>query len=131
MQVAAGGIAEDGKHTSLPSADRSFGPSMNKPAGKGARFIILNAVTKDGWVKNAQLVFQAQRRTGDYHGSMDEENFSNWFITQLLPNILITRSLLWITRHTTTCFLKMVSLHYRAKKCVLQQWFAREQHSLQ
>src|SRR6266446_3444581 len=28
---------------------------------------------------------------------------------------LITRSLLWRMRHTTTCFLKMVSLHYRAK----------------
>lgn len=70
-----------------PRLARSFGPYMNKPAGKGERFIILNAVTKDGWVKNAQLVFQAHRRTGDYHGAMDEDNFSKWFITQLLPNI--------------------------------------------
>jgi len=58
-----------------PRLDRSFGPSINKPAGKGERFIILNAVTKDGWVKNAQLVFQAHRRTGDYHGASLPDTF--------------------------------------------------------
>ncbi len=63
------------------------GPDVNKPAGKGERLIVVNAITHDGWVKNAQLVFQAKKRTGDYHGQMDWGNFSKWFTEQLLPNI--------------------------------------------
>jgi len=63
------------------------GPDVNKPAGKGERLIVVNAITSDGWVKNARLVFEAKKRTGDYHGQMDWGNFSKWFTEQLLPNI--------------------------------------------
>ena len=63
------------------------GPWVNKPSGKGPRVIVVNAITADGWVKNAQLVFDANRRTGDYHGQMNWDNFSKWFEVQLLPNI--------------------------------------------
>jgi len=63
------------------------GPWVNKPSGKGPRLIIVHAITKDGWVDGAQLVFDANRRTGDYHGQMNWENFSKWFENQLLPNI--------------------------------------------
>jgi len=63
------------------------GPWVNKPTGKGVRLIIVNAITKSGWVPNAKLVFQAKKSTGDYHGQMDYKNFSKWFKEQLLPNI--------------------------------------------
>jgi transposase len=63
------------------------GPWVNKPSGKGPRFIIVHAITKDGWVDGADLVFEAKKRTGDYHGQMDWENFSKWLSNQLLPNI--------------------------------------------
>ena len=63
------------------------GPDVNKPAGKGERLIVVNAITLDGWVNNAQLVFEAKKRTGDYHGQMDCGNFSRWFTEQLLPSI--------------------------------------------
>lgn len=63
------------------------GPDVNKPAGKGERLIVVNAITSEGWVKNARLVFEAKKRTGDYHGQMDWGNFSKWFTEQLLPNI--------------------------------------------
>lgn len=63
------------------------GPWVNKPSGVGPRLIIVNAITRDGWVDGAQLVFEAKKRTGDYHGQMDWENFSRWFTTQLMPNI--------------------------------------------
>lgn len=63
------------------------GPEVNKPAGKGQRLIVVDAITREGWVQNARLVFEAKKRTGDYHGQMDWENFSKWFIEQLLPNI--------------------------------------------
>ena len=63
------------------------GPWVNKPSGKGPRVIVVNAITVNGWVNKAQLVFDANRRTGDYHGQMNWGNFSKWFKTQLLPNI--------------------------------------------
>jgi len=63
------------------------GPWVNKPSGKGPRVIVIHAITVNGWVDNAQLVFEANKRTGDYHGQMNWGNFSQWFETQLLPNI--------------------------------------------
>jgi DDE superfamily endonuclease len=63
------------------------GPWVNKPSGKGPRLIIVHAMTVSGWVQGAELVFEAAKRTGDYHGQMNWENFSTWFSGQLLPNI--------------------------------------------
>jgi transposase len=63
------------------------GPWVNKPSGKGPRLIIVHAMTGLGWVPGAELIFEAAKRTGDYHGQMNWENFSMWFSDQLLPNI--------------------------------------------
>ena len=63
------------------------GPWIQKPTGKGERLIILNAITVDGWVPNAKIVFKSTRKTGDYHGQMDGELFRKWFTEALLPNI--------------------------------------------
>lgn len=63
------------------------GPWVNKPSGKGPRLSIVHAMRLSGWVQGAELVFEAAKRTGDYHGQMNWENFSTWFSDQLLPNI--------------------------------------------
>ncbi len=63
------------------------GPWVNKPSGVGPRLIVVNAMTKDGWVDGAELVFEAKKRTGDYHGQKNWDNFSKWFLLQLLKNI--------------------------------------------
>ena len=63
------------------------GPWVQKPTGKGERLIIINAISSTGWVKNAKLVFQSKRKTGDYHGQMNSELFQKWFSEKLLPNI--------------------------------------------
>jgi transposase len=63
------------------------GPWVHTPSGKGPRLIIVHAMTTAGWVPGAQLVCQAKRRTGDYHGQMDFVNFRRWFCTSLLPHI--------------------------------------------
>lgn len=60
---------------------------MQKPTGKGERLIIVNAISAGGWVNGAKLVFQAKRKTGDYHGQMDSELFQKWFSEKLIPNI--------------------------------------------
>lgn len=63
------------------------GPWVQKPTGKGERLIIINAITKDGWVENAKVIFKSTRKTGDYHGQMNFYLFKKWFVDQLLPNI--------------------------------------------
>jgi len=63
------------------------GPWVNKPSGKGPRVIVVHAITNSGWVDNARLVFDANKRTGDYHGQMNWGNFSKWFESRLLPDI--------------------------------------------
>jgi len=60
---------------------------IGKPTGKGERLIIMDAITKNGWVPNARLVFKASRKTGDYHSNMNWDNFSRWFQEKLLKNI--------------------------------------------
>src|ERR1700678_4444597 len=52
------------------------GPWVQKPTGKGERLIIINAITKEGWVPGAKLVFKSTRITGDYHGQMNWDLFS-------------------------------------------------------
>lgn len=63
------------------------GPWIQKPTGKGERLIIMNAITKDGWVPGAKVAFKSTRRTGDYHGQMNQTMFTKWFKEKLLPNI--------------------------------------------
>jgi transposase len=63
------------------------GPWIQKPTGKGERLIIMNAITKDGWVPGAKNVFKSTRKTGDYHGQMNAGQFQRWFSEMLLPNI--------------------------------------------
>ena len=63
------------------------GPWVQKPTGKGERLIIINAMSCRGWVKGAKLVFQAKRKTGDYHGQMNAQLFQKWLAEKLLPNI--------------------------------------------
>jgi transposase len=63
------------------------GPWVQKPSGKGPRLILVHAMTVAGWVEGAKLVFQAKKRTGDYHGQMNFENFRKWFVECLLPRL--------------------------------------------
>jgi transposase len=63
------------------------GPWVQKPTGKGERLILLNAITSQGWVPEAKLIFRSTRKTGDYHGQMNYGLFAKWFESQLLPNI--------------------------------------------
>ena len=52
------------------------GPMIQKPTGNGERLIIVNAITKDGWVPNAKLIYKSTKKTGDYHGQMNYEIFN-------------------------------------------------------
>jgi len=110
-----------------PRLDKSFGPYINKPSGKGERFIILNAVTKNGWVDGAQLVFQAKKYSGDYHGSMDEDNFTKWFTVQLLPNIRDNAVIIMDNAPYHNVFQEDGVPSLTSKKIVLQKWLSDNQ----
>ena len=62
------------------------GSGVQQPTGKGSRLIIVHAGTKNGFIPNASLVFQA-KNDGDYHHQMNATLFEKWFREQLLPNI--------------------------------------------
>ncbi len=49
------------------------------PIGKGARYSIIHAGSKDGFVPNAELILVNKELNG--------ENFEKWISEQLLPNI--------------------------------------------
>lgn len=106
------------------------GSLVNVPSGVGARLIILDAIIQDdqaqtyGWVKDAHLHFKSGRRTGDYHGAMDTENFTKWMSNQLLPNIprdslIILDNAPYHNTLTADTFPQSNS-----KKAELQQWLA-------
>lgn len=63
------------------------GPWVQKPTGNGERLVIINAITKSGWIPGVKLVFKSTGKTGDYHGQMNWELFKKWFTEMLLPNI--------------------------------------------
>ena len=60
---------------------------LKGPTGKGSRLIITHAGSKDGFVNGAEMVFQAKKPEGDYHGEMNAACYENWFKEQLIPNI--------------------------------------------
>jgi hypothetical protein len=45
--------------------------------------IIVQAMSSDGWLPKAKLVFQAKKRTGDYHGQMDSANGCDPYMIEL------------------------------------------------
>jgi transposase len=76
---------------------------MVKPSGKGARLVILHAITKDGWLvhdtsvfKNrademsfsCELVYEAKNSDGDYHTNMNGEIFIAWVKNRLFPSFV-------------------------------------------
>lgn len=63
------------------------GPWIQKPTGKGERLIIINAMSASGWISGAKLVFASTRKTGDYHGQVNNSLFMKWFEEKLLINI--------------------------------------------
>lgn len=58
-----------------------------KKISTGTRFILVHAGTKDGFIKNAKLMYKANSTVGDYHSNMSYENYVKWLNEKLLPNL--------------------------------------------
>lgn len=61
--------------------------TCSSKTGDGYRYIVVNAGNQHGFVKNSNLIFKANKKTGDYHENMNRENFEKWFKCALLPNL--------------------------------------------
>ncbi|XP_050351341.1 uncharacterized protein LOC126774055 isoform X2 [Nymphalis io] len=61
--------------------------SFKQHLSKGNCLIIVHAGGMDGFVPNALFMFVTNQKNGDYHESMNYNNFSKWIITQLIPNL--------------------------------------------
>lgn len=106
------------------------GPWINKPSGKGPRLIIVHAITMDGWVDGAELIFKANTGTGDYHGQMNYENFSKWFTDQLFPNIPRRAIIIMDNAKYHNVLADDTFPTPRSRKHELQEWLKNNQPNL-
>jgi transposase len=108
------------------------GSLVNVPSGVGERLIIVDAIIQHdregqyGWVPHAHLHFKSRRRTGDYHGAMNTENFTKWATSQLFPQIprhalIILDNAPYHNTLTAETFPQSTS-----KKAELRQWLERQ-----
>lgn len=72
--------------TPLAWSDESLS-GLFSPVSKGQRLIIIHAGGEHGFVPNAYLRFISHRKTGDYHGDMDFNNYEQWLKERLIPNL--------------------------------------------
>jgi transposase len=70
-------------------SDGSSKCSLQAPASRRKRVIILHAGGSNGWATNGLLVSAKNIKNcaADYHCDMDSALFETWFKNQLLPNI--------------------------------------------
>lgn len=47
---------------------------------KGKRLIIAHIGSVDGFLEDAEWIFEAKKHDGDYHGEMDAHNYEKWFV---------------------------------------------------
>jgi len=57
------------------------------PPGKGARWIVIGAGGRSGWIRDSFVMWKGNIKSEDYHHEMDGEIFEDWFNRRLLPNV--------------------------------------------
>jgi len=90
-------------------------PYVQKPTGSVERLVIINAISSSGWVNGAKLVFQATRKTGDYHGQMNA-SLQKWFREKLIPNIPDNSLIIRPIMHRSIILYQFVHLQHRLVK---------------
>ena len=57
------------------------------PPGKGPRWIMIGAGTKDGWIEGSFKMWKGNVQSEDYHTEMNGDVFKDWMHEHLLPNV--------------------------------------------
>lgn len=67
--------------------DESTSGGLKTPVSKGQYAIIVHAGSEQGFVPNAMLIFKSGQKSGDYHESMNFNNYNKWLREKLIPNL--------------------------------------------
>lgn len=60
---------------------------VKKKSPTNGRYIILHALTWNGFISGTILIFISGTKLGDYQDSMNAESFEHWMLNQLLTNL--------------------------------------------
>jgi hypothetical protein len=74
-------------HTKLKAWSDSSHEGLRKNISKGEMLIILNAGGDNGFVPGTYARWKYTCKTGDYHDSMNYDNYEKWVTRQLIPNL--------------------------------------------
>lgn len=74
-------------HTKPCSWSDDSNEMLTLPVSKGPRAVIVHAGGREGFVKNAMLIFKSGAKSGDYHDDMNFDNFYKWLSEKLIPNL--------------------------------------------
>jgi len=103
--------------------DGTIETAEKTPPGKGPRWILIGAGSKDGWIPNSFRMWKGTVKSEDYHSEMNGDVFYDWVHRYLLPN-MPANGVLVIDRATYHLALtedsKMAT--QTAKKEVLVEW---------
>jgi transposase len=99
---------------------------LERPSGKGRRWCFIHAMSKTGLLPNCFLIFEGQKRTGDYHGSFNFEVFYPWFTDRLLPS-LSQKTCIVLDRATYHLVPEERLLPNQMRKAAIQAWLTEHQ----
>jgi len=100
----------------------SEGDFLERPSGKGRRWCFIHAIAPGGLLPQCSMIFEAEKSTGDYHGSFNFEVFYEWFRKQLLPD-LPDKSCIVMDRATYHMVPEERLTPAQMKKSDIRQWF--------
>lgn len=77
--------------TTMKSSRQAFiegcSTGLTPSTGRGQRFAIIHAMNEKGFVPGAKFTKLCKGNTADAHDEICAENFEEWFLNQLLPNL--------------------------------------------
>lgn len=102
-----------------------LGDYLERPAGKGRRWCFIHAMSATGLVAGAWQIFEAKKRTGDYHQMFNAYRFQHWWQEQLLPN-LPTRCVIVMDRVPFHLVPEAQIIPQALRKAELQHWLTAQ-----
>ncbi|XP_046671567.1 uncharacterized protein LOC124361550 [Homalodisca vitripennis] len=103
--------------------DDSVQGTMSVPLGKGGRMILLHAGNSKGFIPNSLLLFSS-KKTSDYHEEMDHEKFLGWFVSNLLPNLEESSTIVFDNAKYHSKVLDKAPT-MASKKCLMVEWLQK------
>ena len=68
-------------------SDGTVDSELNVPSGKGERWIMIGAGSKDGWIQPSIKMWKGKVLSEDYHTEMNGDVFEHWMKQHLLPYV--------------------------------------------